>query len=210
MAGDAQPARLCLFGGAFDPPHRTHERILRAALAQLPIDEVIVMPSGRHPLKDGELLAPADARLAMCRAAFAGIDGAVISEFELRRTGLCYTIDTLIFVREHHTHGARPFLLIGSDNLPILRSWHRHEDVLRLAIAAVYPRAGTPVTATLLRELGLRRTQRREILAHVLDVEPDAVSSTDVRERLRRDLPCDDLLHPGVVAVIRACGLYTA
>lgn len=205
-----QPGGLCLFGGAFDPPHRTHERIVRAALAQLPIDRLVVVPSGRHPHKDGELLAPAAARLEMCRAAFAGIDGAVISEFELRRPGLCYTVDTLRFFGERHAGEARPFLLIGSDNLSSLRTWHRPDDVLRLAQLAVYPRAGTPVTDALLRRLGLQRRQRREILARVLDVEPDAVSSTDVRARLRQRLPCEHLLHPGVLAVIRARGLYTA
>jgi len=208
MPGDRERPRPCLFGGAFDPPHRTHEQILRAALAQLPTDRVFVVPAGRHPHKDSDLTAPAAARLAMCRAAFAGIDGAVISEYELRRAGLSYTVDTLHYFREHHTQGRRPFLLIGSDNLPVLHSWHRHQEVLQLAILAIYPRAGVPVTDALLRQLGLPGRQRDEALQHVLDVEPDAVSSTEVRERLRRGASCADLLHPAVAALIRARGLY--
>jgi nicotinate-nucleotide adenylyltransferase len=192
---------FALFGGAFDPPHRTHEQILRAALAQLPIGRAVVVPAGRHPHKSGAIVAPADARLAMCRAAFAGIDGAVLSECELRRPGPSYTIDTLAHFAA--VEAARPFLLLGSDNLAALPTWHRGNELTQLADLAIYPRAGAPVTQAALRALGQRG-------ARVLEVEPDARSSRAIRARLRAGDPCADDLHPGVRAVIAARGLYRA
>jgi nicotinate-nucleotide adenylyltransferase len=195
-------SRFALFGGAFDPPHRTHERILRAALAQLPIDRVIVVPAGRHPHKDGAIHAPADDRLAMCRAAFAGIAGAVLSEYELRRPGSSYTIDTLAhFVALHP--GSRPFLLLGSDNVATLPTWHRGAELIALAELAIYPRAGAPITPAALRAIASGG-------ARVLGVEPDPRSSRELRARLRSGDACAGDLHPAVRALIAARGLYRA
>lgn len=207
----SEVAALALFGGAFNPPHRTHHRIAAAALSQLPIERVIVLPAGRHPWKErDEDMAPAAQRLELCRIAFGDLAGVELSDWEVRRQEPCYTVDTLRHFREYVTRGRRPFWLVGSDNLPGLPQWHRHHDLLELAVLATYPRAGHPIDAAALAGLDLTDEERAEILAHVLDVEPDDVSASEIRARLRRGDDVDDVLDRGVADRIRALGLYGA
>ena len=75
----AQPRRVGLFGGAFDPPHCAHVAIARAALDQLALDELRIIPTGVAWHKSRSL-SPAADRLAMVRLAFADLPGIVIDE----------------------------------------------------------------------------------------------------------------------------------
>ncbi|MEM7199414.1 MAG: nicotinate (nicotinamide) nucleotide adenylyltransferase [Planctomycetota bacterium] len=212
MAADPADALadLCLFGGAFNPPHLTHERMVRAAAAQLPVTRLLVLPTGQHPLKDPAGLAPAEIRLELCRLAFAGIPKVEVSDLELRRAGPSYTVDTLEWFREYVTQGRRPFWLVGSDNLTILPSWHRYHDLLRLCALVAYPRVGHPIDGPALRRLGLTAAETEEIVRHALRADPDEVSSTDVRAALAAGRPITDVVAPAVAERVRALGLYGA
>ncbi len=201
---------VCLFGGAFNPPHRTHERVIRAALAQLPIEEVVVLPCGSHPHKEDGGLAPAPARVELCHLAFDGIPGVRVDDWETRQTGLSYTVETVRYFREYVTAGERPYWIIGADNLTILPSWHRHHELLELAILVTCPRMGYPVDDKMLAEFDLNEAERAEILGHVLQVEADDVSASDLRQRLREHGDTSALLHPAVEQRIRELGLYQA
>jgi len=199
---------LCLFGGAFDPPHRTHLRIVQAALAQLPVERLVVVPTGAHPHKGHCGLAPAPTRLELCQLAFGQVDRVEISDFEVRRERASYTVETLEHFREYVTAGERPYWIIGSDNLAVLPTWHRHRDVLRLAVLVTFPRVGFAVTEQLLSGLDLSDAQRAEIAAHVLNTSPDNVSSSEIRRRIGAGLATDDLLPPAVARRIQELGLY--
>jgi len=178
------PRGVGVLGGSFNPPHRTHVRLAREALRLLPIDELRVIPSGDHPHKRGRDMAPAAHRLAMCRLAFAGIDGVVVDDRELRRDGRSFTVDTLEELRRERPD-ARLFFLIGSDNLPLLPTWHAHHRLLELATVVTWPRRGHPVDERRLAALDLTEGERRALLANVLDVAADEVAATDVRDRVR-------------------------
>ncbi len=210
MAHTDQTAPLCLFGGAFDPPHTSHARLIRTALDRLPIDRLIVLPSGLHPHKRHRGAVDPSVRVELCRLAFGDIEGVRVDDWDARQPEPCYTVETLQHFREYETAGRRPYWLIGADNLRLLPSWHRHHDVLRMAVLVTFPRAGYPVDPSVLDTLELTATERRELKAHVLDGEPDGVSATDIRARLRRGEATQDLLHPAVEARIRALGLYGA
>ena len=73
------PARVGMFGGAFDPPHRAHVALARAAIAQLRLERLFVLPTGNAWHKD-RTLTPVEHRLAMSRLAFAGVAGAQVDE----------------------------------------------------------------------------------------------------------------------------------
>ena len=65
---------LCLFGGAFSPPHRTHRRVVEAALERLSPDRLLIAPCRDHPIKGATDMPTAEHRLAMCRINFADLD----------------------------------------------------------------------------------------------------------------------------------------
>lgn len=196
-----------VLGGSFNPPHTTHLRLARAALQLLPIAELRVIPAGDHPHKRGGDLAAAADRLAMCRLQFAGEPGVVVDDREQRRPGPSFTIDTLRELRAEFP-GRQLWFLIGSDNLPLLPTWRDVHGILAACTIVTWPRAGHPVTPDVLAGLPLSAVERTELLANVLDQEPDRVAASDLRERLRRGERGLPELLPAVADYVQAHGLY--
>lgn len=178
----ASGSGIGVYGGSFNPPHTSHVRLCRQAVRQLPIERLLVVPSGDHPHKRGRTdMAPARHRLAMARLAFAGLPGVTVDDRELNRQGPSFTVDTLAEIAAEHP-GRRLFFLIGSDNLPLLPTWHEHHRLLALATVVTCPRLGHPVCAEALAELDLTDDERRMLLDNVLAGPADDVSSTGLRE----------------------------
>jgi nicotinate-nucleotide adenylyltransferase len=203
------PGGLCLFGGAFNPPHRTHRRIAEAAIAQLSPERLIVLPCGDHPFKGDRRLAAAEHRLRMCELNFAGLPRVEVSRLELDRQGPSWTIDTIRHFRSEIGLEHPLYLLVGSDNLGQLDAWRDHHSILELADVVVFPRAGYPVDERALEGTDVRRKHKDEILSRALDTPADAVSSTAIRARIAQGLgPGDTDLWPDVAAYVREHGLY--
>jgi nicotinate-nucleotide adenylyltransferase len=132
------PPRIGLFGGAFDPPHVAHVALVRAAIEQLDLGQLHVLPTGDAWHKSRTLSAPGH-RLAMARLAFGDIPRVVVDDRELRRTGPTYTVDTLRELQAEHP-GAQPVLVIGADQAGSLPAWRDWEYILANAIISVATR----------------------------------------------------------------------
>lgn len=130
--------RIGVFGGAFDPPHTAHLTLARAAVEQLALDELHVIPTGDAWHKSRPLSLAAD-RLKMCELAFAGLSKVCVDDRELRRSGPSYTIDTLEALRAERPNCVL-FLLMGGDQWASFSSWHRWQDILALASLVVVDR----------------------------------------------------------------------
>ncbi len=139
---DAPQRRIGLFGGAFDPPHRAHVALAKAALAQLGLDELRVLPTGQAWHK-ARPLSDAQHRLAMVRLAFASLPGVVVDERELRRAGPSYTIDTLEELAAEQP-GAAFVLLMGADQWADFPTWRRWPEIAQRARLCVLARPGAP------------------------------------------------------------------
>ena len=124
--------RLGVFGGAFDPPHRAHVALVEAALAQLQLDQVRVLPTGQawHKTRN---LSDAEHRLAMTRLAFAHVPQVAVDDREILRTGPSYTVDTLHQLRVEYPQ-AQLYLLLGDDQRRALPAWHQIGEIARIAI----------------------------------------------------------------------------
>lgn len=130
--------RIGVFGGAFDPPHAAHVALARAAMDQLALDELRVIPTGDAWHKSRPL-SPAAHRLKMTELAFSGLPRVQVDDRELRRSGPSYTIDTLEALRAERPD-SELFLLIGGDQWASFSSWHRWQDILKVAALAVVER----------------------------------------------------------------------
>lgn len=139
--------KIGLFGGTFDPPHRGHAAICRAAMTQLRLDRLEVVPCNLPPHRP-PALAPAEHRLEMMRLATRAIEGVVVSPRELRREGPSYTLTTL---RElvGEFPGAELFLILGGDSYDDLPHWYEAEKIQELAHLAVIARPGSEGLARL-------------------------------------------------------------
>lgn len=129
-----------LFGGSFNPPHLAHLLVAEAMREQFALDEVVWMPAAQSPFKTGHA-ATSDDRLTMTRLATEGHPAFTVSDLELQRGGLSYTLDTL-----EALHAERPrdtfALIVGGDNLASFTRWHRYEDILARVPLLVYHRPG--------------------------------------------------------------------
>lgn len=134
----AEPLRVLLFGGTFDPPHAGHMHGLEAAICTVQPDKVIVMPAGLPPHKAASA-TPGEWRAAMCQCFAPLFPGLEVSDWELRRQGKSYTIDTVRMLARRFA-GAALYLCIGSDMLLTFRGWRSWQELLSLATLVVQSR----------------------------------------------------------------------
>jgi nicotinate-nucleotide adenylyltransferase len=201
------PRGIAVLGGSFNPPHRTHVTLARQALARLPIHELRAIPSGDHPHKGQREMAAAAHRLEMARLAFAEVPGVVVDDRELKRSGRSFTVDTLQEIAKE-APGTPLFFLIGSDNLPLLPTWHEHHRLLEVATVVTFPRAGFVVAPQDLVGLDLSQEERDTLLKHRLEMPADDVSATDIRTRWRKGDRKFPELPSAVAAYMEAHDLY--
>jgi nicotinate-nucleotide adenylyltransferase len=187
-----------MFGGAFDPPHRAHSALARAAVAQLRLDRLYVFPTGDAWHK-ARALTPAEHRLAMAKLAFEAIPDVRVDERELRRTGPTYSVDTLRELQAEHP-AARLFLLMGEDQAASFTRWQAWQDIAQLATLAVVGRGpGEGISA--LSALPGVRVERLQ-----LPQMPE--SATDIRARLTAGQDISALVEPAVARYIASHHLY--
>lgn len=201
--GRPPPKRVGVFGGAFDPPHVAHRALVDAAIGQLGLDELRIVPTG-YAWHKASVLSPADHRLAMARLAFADVAKVVVDPRETRRNGPSYTIDTL---RELGAAlpGAEFFLVIGQDQAAALTTWRDWEEVLRLAIICVAARSDlSGATRPYLPRVELQARFRQ------LNFPNFPVSATGIRQRLASGQCVAPLVCDAVARYIADHHLYQA
>jgi nicotinate-nucleotide adenylyltransferase len=179
--------RVALMGGSFNPPHVGHLLAAQYVHATQEVDEVWLLPSHHHPF--GKRLEDFAHRVEMCRQLAAETSGWLkVSEVERDLGGQGYTVDTLEYLSRVHPEYAWRWV-IGSDIVKDLPFWKDVPRIQALAEFLVLHRAGHPVEGAVGPPL----------------VE---VSSSDVRERLRRGERPEALVPRTVLAWIDAHGLY--
>lgn len=199
-----RPHKVGLFGGAFDPPHRTHVALAQAAIVQLGLDILHVVPTG-HAWHKQRPLTAAEHRLAMCQLAFADIYRAVVDDRETRRSGPTYTIDTLQELQQQYP-GAQLFLIMGEDQAQALARWHRAEDLGRAAIICVASRAGAePVASPADVSHPLHGSPHQR-----LQLPPSPLNATEIRALLARGQSVAPLVFESVARYIDQHHLYQA
>lgn len=141
MAVVPSPTKVGVFGGAFDPPHLAHTGLIEAAMAQLQLSELRVIPTG-HAWHKPRPLSAARHRLAMAHLAFGHLPGVRVDEREIHRPGPSYTIDTLRQLQAEHPK-AQLVLLMGGDQAAALPTWHEAGEITRLVQIWVANRAAS-------------------------------------------------------------------
>ena len=202
--------RIAFFGGTFDPIHRGHLAIARAAADEFQLDEVLFAPVGRQPLKAKTAEAPFVDRVAMvglaCTASSSGPE-LQVSEIDAPKPDLQpnYTVDTLAELARIHSNSDL-FVISGADSFLTVRSWREPDRLLELAQWIVVSRPGFELTQQGLDDLKLTAVQRGRV--HVLGTVHEDVSASELRRRLRAGDDCSDWVPRPVLEYIEARGLY--
>jgi nicotinate-nucleotide adenylyltransferase len=191
-----------ILGGTFDPVHNGHLAAARQLQGVADLDHVWLMPNATPPHRTAARVAPAEDRMRMVELAVASYDGLIPSRMEVDRGGISYTIDTVRELEREYP-GQRFALLIGSDAALQIRSWHDADALLDTASFVIFNRPETALAPQTLHELGFAPARSR-----IVHLDTPAIAAHQVRDRLARGAPIDDLVPAAVADYIRVHELY--
>ena len=187
--------RIGVMGGTFDPIHHGHLVAASEVANSFDLDEVVFVPTGEPWHKDG--VSPSEHRYLMTVVATASNPSFTVSRVDIDRKGATYTIDTLRDLRADRPE-ADLFFITGADAVAQILAWKDHSDLWDLAHFVAVSRPGHVLSID-----GLPADKVSQ-----LEVPALAISSTDCRERIRRDRPVWYLVPDGVVQYINKHHLY--
>jgi nicotinate-nucleotide adenylyltransferase len=163
----------------------------RAARAHLKLERILFMPTGTTRYRASAVASPGQ-RVAMLRLALADEEGWDIDARELAPGASGYTYDTLKELRLELGAGTQLWLLLGADQYAKLDTWHRPEDIRKLARIGVFARPGVALPGDL----------------RVIPMTPMAVSASDIRARAGRGEDVSAMVPPAVADYIARERLY--
>lgn len=203
------PKRIGLYGGTFDPIHLGHLIVARSVLEQLPLDEVVFIPSANPPHKDHARLTDFAHRAEMVRLAIAGEPGFSLDDCENKRAGPSYTLDTVTEFQQRYGNAAEIHWIIGADSLPELVGWHRIRDLVDACQILTVSRPGwdKPDLRPLEKPLGSERLAK--LRRGVTETPRIDICSTDIRARVGAGLSIRFLVAESVRDYIESKGLFT-
>lgn len=188
-------SKIGLFGGTFDPIHNGHLITCMKVCEIRDLDKIIFIPSNVSPLKTNVDSTSANDRLEMVRLAIAHIDYFDYSDYEIKKSDVSYTIDTL---KHFITIYDEVELIIGYDNLIVFNKWHKPDEILELVKVVV-----------------LKRDTNDEQISHdfvkkvsIVKSPMIDISATDIRNRVRENKPIDFLVPQQVKEYISKNNLY--
>ena len=219
--------RIGLFGGTFNPIHRGHLWAASEVKKRFNLDQISLIPAALPPHKAPGQVAKADDRLAMINLAVADFSGFTVSDVELNRSGPSYTIDTIRYFKQSLGEDARIYLIMGLDAFIEIHTWKSHQELLEQIAFIVIARPGEgyadarqgwEVLAAYLKstlsadfQFGAADacyTSKGKQPIYIRDVKALDISSTKIREKVKKKQSIEGLVPPGVADYIRLKGLY--
>ncbi|MEP7364672.1 MAG: nicotinate (nicotinamide) nucleotide adenylyltransferase [Acidobacteriota bacterium] len=182
-----------VFGGTFDPIHRGHILVAIAAADRFGLDEVLLVPAGNPPHKEGLTRTAFPHRLRMAELACRGDSRLHVSAME-EGSARSYSILTIERLKRERPND-RIYFLIGADAFSEIETWFRWRDVLAEVDFIVVSRPG--------HEYDVPHGAR----AHRLNDLEIPISSSEIREQLRTG-GAPDTLDPAVFDYVRQNRLY--
>jgi len=192
--------RIGLFGGTFDPIHIAHLIVAETVRSDFSLDRIFFIPAALPPHKGRKRLTPIRARLEMLHLAVEGQSGFFVSDVEMQRGEVSYTIDTVRWFQEREEWAGDDFyLILGGDSLLELGTWKDPEQILDTIPILVVRRPG----------FDMDRVEERFLKRVVFVNAPFvAISSTEIRQRVHEGKSIRYWVPDKVEAYIRREGLY--
>jgi nicotinate-nucleotide adenylyltransferase len=219
--------RIGLFGGTFNPIHWGHLYAASEVIKRFHLDQIFLIPAALPPHKTPGLVARAEDRLKMINLAIADISGLTVSDVELNRPGPSYTIDTIRHFKHTLAKDARIYLIMGLDAFLEIHTWKSHQDLLEEIAFIVMARPdddyadaqqGWRILEAYLKstlssdsqfdaELASYRLEGKQPV-YICDIKALDISSTKIRELIKKKQNIENLVPPEVAGYIGLKGLY--
>lgn len=197
--------KIGVLGGTFNPIHAGHLLLANWAREEAGLDEILFIPTGRSYQKNDEEVASPRQRLEMLRLALEGKAGFRISEMEIRRPGNSYTYATMEALGRELPF-AELWFILGADCLHRMEDWVYPERIFGACTILAASRNGSPM-----EELQAKKHQLEERFGariKLMSFPAIEISSTMIRDRIRRGLSLEYLLPDPVISYIKKERLY--
>jgi len=200
--------RTGIFGGTFDPVHLGHINIALKLIQLKKVEQVIFMPAYLPPHKLTNHITEKKHRLSMLKLSVQGNQNLFISEYELNQKAVSYTINTASYFAE--IFGNNLFLIIGSDSLHELHTWHKAEELVNRYQFIIYSRPDYDITNQneLISYFG--KTDTEKLMASIVVDEHYFLSSSEIRQMIQDGKSVSKFLQDSVIDYIDKHRLYNA
>src|SRR5882672_4284024 len=224
-----------LFGGTFDPTHRGHIALARAAEEKFSLRQIHFVPANVPPHKQKQPLTPYLHRFTMLSLATAENKNWIPSLLEApeglsvesgdKTAGPNYSIDTVRKLRAGLKTADRVFFLIGIDAFLEIQTWHEPLALFAECAFIVASRPGHSLAdvANALPETLRPKSAATEpfkkhpakgdlvlpgVNVHLLDSLQHAISATAIRDTVKAGKSLGKLVEPAVADYIKKQDLY--
>jgi len=198
--------RLGIMGGTFNPIHKGHLALAKAAMEEFVLDKIIFIPAGMPPHKKPGEVIDKEHRYKMVKMAIRGIPEFELSRIELDRKGVSFAVDTFNELRKRYGKKTKLFYIMGLDSINEILEWRKPLELFKLCEFIVGTRPGSRIR-TFKRLVKFPPLQKEVDKIHLMELAEN-ISSSDIRERLKQGKSAKDLLPRSVENYIKKHDLY--
>ncbi|MCA9396622.1 MAG: nicotinate (nicotinamide) nucleotide adenylyltransferase [Candidatus Omnitrophica bacterium] len=187
--------KIAVFGGTFDPVHKGHVAVLKAAAKALKPVKIIIVPAYKNPLKTLMPGASANQRVTMCRKAFSEILNVSVCLFEIRKKKPVYTIETIRYLRKRFGANKEYVFICGSDTAKNLSQWRDIDKLCKICSFAAAGRRGAAI----------KKSAR---VSYRIPMKQVHVEASSIRSRIQAKSLNENNLPPAILQWVRQNNLY--
>lgn len=189
-------SKVGIFGGTFDPIHLGHLITAQSVREIRNLEKIIFIPAFISPHKSDVKTTSAEDRSNMIKLAIDGIPFFDYSDIEIKKGGVSYTIDTLKELKKIYDELE---IIIGYDNIFTFHTWKEPDEIMKMAkIVVLKRRSSHPPEFE-------DEYYKRAVFVQTRGIE---ISATDIRERVKYEMPINFLVPPAVMEYIYKHKLY--
>ncbi len=198
--------KFAVLGGTFDPVHNGHISVAREILQKTDIEKVLFIPSGMPPHKDIHEVTDSKTRLEMTMLAVEGEKNMCVSSIEIERKGMTYTVDTISQLKKKLGEKSKFKFIIGADAMHYISTWKDYKKLLKICDFVVVTRPGYKKNQLVSEIEDIEKNFGCDI--QFVEVEPVEISSSMVRENVKKGLSVKDMVPEKVAEFIAENKLY--
>lgn len=185
--------KIAILGGTFNPPHYGHMFLANEVRSKFGYDKIIFVPSNIPAHKSTHINSLH--RLEMTRLITDDYDWAEVSDCDIKRGGITRSIDTISDIEKEYPVTDKVGFIIGDDLLHNFKSWKNPDELVNKCQLLIAKRDNFSI-------------DNFEYSHLVVENREFPLSSSEIRNRVTKNLNIDFLLPPNVIKYILINGLY--
>ena len=204
-----------IFGGSFDPIHKGHIESLKSVTEKLNLSKVLVIPNKVSPLKDLSVASSLE-KIKMLEIAFKDFKEIEIEDYELKKEGPSFMIETLQYLDEKLGKKKHFLLIIGEDSFQSFHHWKNNQDIIKMTSILVMNRPGLNNDQTskaielhqdcIENTLGDNNFKKGKI--YFIKIKPNPASSTHIRDNIYNQNVLEESLDDDVLKYLQKQKIY--